>query len=262
MNSFELELVEKLTDLKENHFAVGVKAEFEDEGASTEDLLLLKQIADKAGLELSLKIGGCGAIKDLLEAKNVGAQNIIAPMIESVYALKKYCRAVNSVFSDEERKKFKFYINIETKNGLEYIDEILNSGFLAYINGIILGRTDMAESMDMSSADADSDTIFQIAQRISAMAYEQRKEFILGGSISTLSLPFLKKLPEKMLNKYETRKIIFDARNALNADNTEEGIVKALEFELMWIKNRKNRNQKADYERISILESRLLCESR
>ena len=74
-----------------------------------------------------------------------------------------------------------------------------------------------------------------------------------------MSLPFFRKLPPKSLNRFETRKVIFDAQRALEDEKAEEGILKAVAFELMWIKNKQNFYNailQEDIKRITILESR------
>jgi hypothetical protein len=47
-------------------------------------------------------------------AKNIGAEYIIAPMVETSYALSKYILAKNKVWSEEERKNVQFLFNLET----------------------------------------------------------------------------------------------------------------------------------------------------
>ena len=90
MNILEKKMVAVLQDLKENHNVVGVKAEFEAEGTRLEEAMRLKEVVSKAGIDLTIKIGGCEAIKDMYEARVIGVAKIVAPMIESAYALKKY----------------------------------------------------------------------------------------------------------------------------------------------------------------------------
>ena len=125
MNNLEKKMVDTLKDLKEHHHILGVKAEFEAEGTRIEEALRLKEIVTKADLDLTIKIGGCEAIKDMFEARTIGVNTIVAPMIESAYAMKKFVNAINYVFPKEEKDDIEFYINIETITGYNNFDEML-----------------------------------------------------------------------------------------------------------------------------------------
>ena len=83
MNNLEKKMVEVLKDLKENYHVEGIKAEFEAEGTRMEEALRLKEVITKAGLDLTIKTGGCEAIKDMYDARSIGVTRIVAPMIES-----------------------------------------------------------------------------------------------------------------------------------------------------------------------------------
>lgn len=254
-------MIEKLIDLKENHNVLGVKAEFESEGSTIEEVVKLKELATKADLDLTIKIGGCEAIKDIYDAKKIGIETLVAPMIESPYAMKKYIEATKRIFTEQERKKKKFLINIETIYGFNYLKDIMNSPYSNDIAGIVFGRTDMTGSLGMDINDVNSPEILKYAQIIGETAIKHKKEFIIGGGVSACSLPFFKKLPKGSLTKFETRKIIFDAQKALNDKYIEYGIYKAIDFEVMWLKNKQNSNPtitKEDLNRIKILEKRNL----
>lgn len=259
MNSFELDMKNLLRDLKENHHAIGVKAEFETEGATLEDVMRLKEIISGTGFCLTLKIGGCAAIKDMYEAKKIGVDSLVAPMIESKYAVQKYVQGIRAVFSEEEIKSKKFYINIETKTGFDAIDEILGSKSLEIVSGIIMGRTDFVCSLDMDKEQVENEIVFEHANSIAEKISNCGKEFIIGGGVTPSSLNFFKRLPRKSLSKIETRKIIFDS-NLINSENPENSIIKALEFEIMWLKNKKDCGNfyKNDEQRLKLLEKRCL----
>src|SRR5574344_1928805 len=122
MNNLEKKMVTTLQDLKENHHVVGIKAEFEAEGTRMEEALRLKEIITKAGLDLTIKIGGCEAVKDMFEAKTIGCCGIVGPMIETTYAMKKYVKTIIFVVSPDEAADMKVFINVETLTGFENLD--------------------------------------------------------------------------------------------------------------------------------------------
>ena len=82
-------LIKKLRILK-RYNVVGVKQSLEDEGATFEDLKLMRMITNKAKLNLNVKIGGCEAKNDIFYCKKIKTNSMVAPMIESEYALKKF----------------------------------------------------------------------------------------------------------------------------------------------------------------------------
>ena len=83
-----------------------------------EEAMRLKEVVTRAGLDLTIKIGGCEAVKDMYDARTIGVSAIVAPMIESAYALSKYIKRATFVFPQEERAYIKFLFNIETITGL------------------------------------------------------------------------------------------------------------------------------------------------
>src|SRR5512139_1955987 len=102
MNSIEREMVSILKDLKENHNVNGVKAEFEAEGTRLEEAMRLKEVVSAAGIGLTIKIGGCEAIRDMYESRVLGVERLVAPMIETAYAMHKYVGAIKIAFPEDE----------------------------------------------------------------------------------------------------------------------------------------------------------------
>lgn len=259
MNLLEQKMCDTLKDLKENHHVIGIKAEFEAEGTRMEEALRLKEVITKAGLDLFIKIGGCEAIKDMFDARTIGVKGIVGPMIETEYAMSKYVKAAHFVFPQEELTNMELLINLETKTGMEHLDAIMARPEFKEITGVVLGRVDMTGSLGLTREDINSETIFSIANTLCQKMYPAGKKMIIGGGVSAHSLPFFKRLPVGALTKFETRKIIFDAQKALQDEHADRGILKAVGFELMWLKNKRDFYGmifKEDAARIDMLEAR------
>ena len=98
MNTTEEKMVEILKILKKDYGVIAVKSEFETEGSRKNELTKLRDIISKAGLKMYIKIGGCEAVRDLDDCKILGADGIMAPMIETPFAASKFRKAFNKVF--------------------------------------------------------------------------------------------------------------------------------------------------------------------
>lgn len=258
MNSLEKRMVDQLKDLRENHHVVGVKAEFEAEGTRLEEALRLKEVVTKAGLDLTIKIGGCEALKDFYDARAIGVTHIVGPMIESAYALKKYLASAKVAFAKDEFDTVEFLVNIETITACENIEEILGKYDISGLAGIVFGRVDLTGSLGLTREDVNSDKIRGIAERVFQAAQAKGLDIVVGGGVSKETIPFLRQFPRGTVQRYETRKVIFECPAALDG-RYEEGILKAVGFELMWLKNKRDFYGQIFHEdgnRIEMLEKR------
>lgn len=256
MNSTEKYMIEILLEMKEKYHVTGVKAEFEAEGTRIDEAMRLKNIAMKSGLSFNLKIGGCEAIRDLFDAIKLGTERIIAPMIESPYALQKFLNAGKTHLVDQD---VELLINIETIAACNDFDKMLDLPEISELNGIVIGRVDLAGSLGLDRKVIDVDpNIIALSLQIAAKAKQHGLKVVVGGAISSNSLPFLQSFPTGHLDRFETRKVIFDCPMAL--ENPSAAFNKAIEFELLWLKNKKNYYGKIYAEddlRISMMEKRL-----
>ncbi len=258
MNKTELQMVECLRELREKYAVVGVKAEFEAEGTRTEELMRLKEVCLSIGLPLTLKIGGCEGLRDIYNARVIGVNHLLAPMIESPYALQKYLRLIDKAIPQDEQQEIEFLINVETIQAVKCFDDMLNIPEIGKLNGIVIGRSDLTGSMGYSDKTAvDSEEIFIIVRDVLTKAKRRGMTCVVGGKMTGNSIPFLKNLPG-LLDRFETRKVCFAAPAAFETDIIE-GINKALYFEMLWLQNKRNYYKEIseeDNQRISALESR------
>lgn len=261
MNKTERQMVEILTRGREAFGIVSIKAEFEAEGTRLEELLRLVDIARSAGLPLTVKIGGCEAIRDLLESKQIGVKYVVAPMVETGYAASKYVAAKNIVFTKDEQQDTAFLLNVETITGFENRNEILEeiSG-QGGADGLVFGRVDFVGSLGWSRDQINKAETTNYALELAKLCRDHSKQLVIGGGVSIESIPAIREIHKIHLDRFETRKVVFDAAKALEVD-IEAGLVDAVHFELLWLENKRdyyNGIADEDEKRIEMLAKRHL----
>jgi 2-keto-3-deoxy-L-rhamnonate aldolase RhmA len=259
MNKTERKMVEILTRGRENFGIVSVKAEFEAEGTRLEELLRLVDVARASGLPMTVKIGGCEAIRDLLEAKQIGVRYIVAPMVESAYAASKYVLAKNLVYSKDEQQDTDFLFNMETITGYENRESLIAAiSEPEGANGVVFGRVDFVGSMGWARDTINKQQTTDYAIETAKLCKKADKQLVMGGGVSIESIDAIRQVHAVRLDRFETRKVVFDAGKALSAD-IEEGLVDAVHFELLWLLNKRdyyNGIGNEDAKRIGMLEAR------
>ena len=257
MNNLEKKMVDHLIDMKENHGVVAVKLEFEAEGTRMEEAMRLKEISLKAGLDLVVKIGGCEAMKDMFEAASLGTKYMVAPMVESPFALRKYVEAIHTAFSEDQREDMDFFINIETATAVEKFEQMLETKELSSLSGIVIGRHDLVSSLDIPLDQINGQRVLDICLDIAAKAKRKHLKVVVGGAVSAHSKDFFLSFPAGHLDKFETRKIVFGCPKAL--ENDAASYLKAVEFEIDWLKNKKlyyGNIHKEGETRLAVMEGR------
>ena len=161
-------------------------------------------------------------------------------------------------YPEEERSEVKFCVNIETVTGVDGFPAMLQLPDKADLDGIVLGRVDMSGSMGLSRDSINSEAVYKISEQVLVQAKAAGLETAMGGGVSADSLPFMHRLPAGCLDRYETRKVIFACPEGLGED-ADKGILKAVGFELMWLKNKRDfygRIFEEDRVRIEMLQGR------
>lgn len=257
MNKVEKKMVQILERGKNLHGVISVKAEFEAEGTRTDELLRLVDVSRSAGLPLTLKIGGCEAIRDLLEAKQIGVRYIVAPMIETPYALTKYIKAVEMVYSEDEREDTDFLFNMETITAYEHREELVSTA-KGKLSGIVFGRVDFSGSMGLGREGIETPAITDKIIEIAKLTRSNNLDLVMGGAISSDALQNVKSVENTFLTRFETRKVVFQG-NAVAAESIQDGLLNAVHFELLWLMNKRDyyaNITKEDQARIEMLEAR------
>lgn len=257
MNQIERHMVDLLKKGREKHGVVAIKAEFEAEGTRPDEYLRLLEMTRRAGLDVALKIGGCEAVSDLLASKLYGVNYIIAPMVETPYALSKFIEAKDKVYNADEALDTDFLFNLETETTLQNFDAMLpiaKSG----VDGVVFGRVDFTLSRGLPRGSVNAPEITDAVLSVAEKCRDNDLELVVGGSVSVDAIDMLREFRAIRLDRFETRKVIFDGE-AANAADIKEGILNAVEFELCWLKNKRDYYKAAseeDMKRIQMLEAR------
>tara|TARA_Y100001935_G_C17215140_1_gene462181 strand:+ start:62 stop:835 length:774 start_codon:yes stop_codon:yes gene_type:complete len=253
----KIKLIKKLKYLK-NLGAIAVKQSLEDEGAGFNDLLLMRNLTKKAGLKLDIKIGGCEAKNDIYFCKKIKVDGMVAPMVESDYALRKFIQVIKN------KEKQNLYINIESIQALKNLNQMLRAEDFKKLKGIVIGRSDLVGSIGLGKETVDSKKTYKIIYPYLKKIKKKGKIVKMGGSITAKSKLFVQRLFEKkLIHIIETRNIQLklSKKVILNFKDIMEDI---FDFEILWLnylyfqsKKKKFKLDNDYLERISVLKKRL-----
>ena len=237
---------------------VAVKQSLEDEGASFEELRIMRKITKKVELKQNIKVGGCEAKTDIYFCEKLGVDGIVAPMVESGYALKKFIQIIS------KNKKQNLYINLESMQAFKNIKDIMNTKNFKRLKGVVIGRSDLVGSLDLEKSEVDSKKIYNLVFKLLKIVKRKKITTKMGGSLTPNSLIFAKKLYQhKLLDRVETRNIEIKLNDRV-IENFKETIINVFNFELEWIKfkqeklfKKKNTIKNDNLTRIKELKKRI-----
>ena len=258
MFGLEKELYNQIVLLKQDYKLEGIKAEFEAEGSHFNDLVRLRRLTAQAGVKLYLKIGGVEAVRDIKDSLELGVDGIISPMVESAFGLKKFLDAYRAVYRNH---KMKLSINIETKNAVDQLDEILTMA-KGEIDNITLGRTDLSASYMHPDIVPDCDFVFALVGLVGKKSRHNHFSFTVGGSISANTIQKFRENRSMLqpIECLETRKVVLPAEAMVYGDNA---LNEALKFEELYILSKKQISDimmDSELKRIAKLNERALSE--
>ena len=235
MNREERNMLDSLLELKEVYGVYGIKAEFEAEGARMDELISLRELILRADLKFITKIGGCEAVHDMQQCKLLGATGVMAPMIETPFAMSKFVGAAKRVYGDEI-DTVEWIINAETQTCHAKFDGVLEIG-KGFLNAVTVGRSDLSASMGIERKDIESKPVFDATRDLLLKSRQAGLVTNFGGNIGIESIPFIQGMSD-VADRFETRKVVItmdkDEKKLRNA------IHKALHFELLWLLNKQS----------------------
>jgi len=236
MYKLENNIYQQLCKLRDEYDLLGIKAEFEAEGSSFRDLMRLRRLTSKAGVKLYLKIGGVEAIRDIKDALELDVDGLIAPMVESKFGAKKFYDSLQKFYKNH---KIHTSINIETKNSIDQIDEILEFAKGKFDN-ITIGRSDLTASFFDKNIKPDSDFTYDLLRKIGNKAKESKLTFTVGGSVSKKTIEKINTNfsdLKKIVSKLETRKVMLPTKIFVEKENALNEVLK---FEELYILSKKD----------------------
>jgi len=237
MNPAERRMLDMLKKGRDRFGVVAVKAEFEAEGTRPDELLRLIELACRADLKVALKIGGCEAVSDLHASKLYGADYIIAPMVETPYALSKFVEARAKTYGANAQGT-RFLFNLETDATLGNLGAMLPLA-KAELDGIVFGRVDFTLSRGLPREAINERQITDAVLIVAHACAAHGLELVVGGSVAVEAGPALREIRGVRLDRFETRKVIFDGA-AVEMPGFEAGISNAVAFELAWLENKRD----------------------
>lgn len=231
----------------------GIKISFEDEGALYNEIITMRNLTTSVGVELSVKIGGCEAKRDIIDCMDLNCDCIVAPMIETEFSLKKFLKSLDTYHYDKKKG-----FNLETIQAFENLDKLSNN--FNKIDFVTVGRVDFVGSLQKDRNYVDTEDMFEKVKKVFQVAREKGAKCYLGGAITINSKKFLEQLiRDNLLDKFETRYIIYDAHK-INIEDLDKLLYWGNVFEVEWLKfihNRYSKHANKDVERIKMIEERI-----
>lgn len=256
MNLKEKRMKELLVELKKDYNVLAVKAEFEAEGSRTDELVKLNEVVYRADMDMYIKVGGCEGIRDLDQCRLLGAKGVMAPMIETPFAMSKFIGAIDTVYTPEEQKDMYFIFNAETITGYNNLDDIFAVKGIEKIHSIAVGRVDFTASLGYDRSKINSEEITKYTRVMLTKAREHGIMAGMGGGVNFAALDVIAELSD-VVEKFETRKIVFGYNKDIDY---RMGLRLAIEFELLYLQNKQDFYQRManeDLKRIKMMSDRL-----
>lgn len=253
MNTISIPFLREQLDLLSRKFGLSaLKTGTEVEDMSFEEISFLTGITRDI-VPLFVKIGGPEARNDIRALAKIEVEGIVAPMVESAYALRKFVETIHDILPKYYRKNLMLGVNLETAQGLANLNEIINRPEASEIQRFTAARTDLSGSMDLPP---DHPNVSAACKIIVENAREKGKETSVGGAIRSSSISMiLKDIDPDQIN---TRHMVMESK--VLSQDPELVLRKNLEFEILLYESMANvATEKSDSykRRAAVIRTRL-----
>jgi hypothetical protein len=210
----------KLDELIHIYGLVALKGGTEVEDMTYNELLFMKEIA--INIPVIVKIGGPEARNDIRYCQSIGIDGILAPMVESEYALENFVSAMMDIYGNSTLPYLA--INVETITAYNNLPAICINPYFSYINQVTVGRSDLSQSMKKV---VDDDDVICVTAHIVQCSRIAGKITSVGGQINPHNAELVQKAIQP--DRINTRHLVFDCAKT---HNIATSIMLGLEFEL------------------------------
>ena len=184
---------------------------------------------------------------------SLGVDGIIAPMIESPYALKKFLETLHDILGPISFDKIQKVVNIETTQAVDLIREILDQEAAGELNQVTAARSDLSSSMDCHPDDERvSDACLKIVDHARNRGYRTS----VGGAITPGNIHSI--IKEIMPDRVNTRNMVMDTGYLM--DTSADAVRRCLEFEAelySYLSSMPGERQRSYEKRIQTIQDRM-----
>lgn len=223
------QLKSKLQQLVDQHSIILLKTGTEVEDMNFHEIQYLREITSNITL-LSVKIGGSEARNDIRFCLQNSIDIIIAPMIESKYALSNFLKTIELLKKEiSPSKKVQLGFNLETITSYLFLKEILQKELLKQIHQITIGKGDFEASLTTTEHEKNKE---QYIKEILHYIHQTFPHILtsIGGGLQTSS--FLKQVQTFFPQRWNTRHVCFQTNSKEPLKNIE-ALQESLEFEIL-----------------------------
>ena len=222
-------MMESIIKMRDEYGCRAIKAEFEAEGSRKDELIMLTDVLRRTSVPLTLKIGGCEAARDMSQAKLFGAEAIMAPMVETAYAMEKYRATAKKVYGDFT-DQVEWIVNVETGACHENLDSVLEAGE-GFLDTVCIGRSDYSGSLGLSK-EINGPEMLERVTDIAKRAKAAGLRVTMGGKVLPDAIPFVQAV-SPYIDAFETRKVTFEVTD--EPQIIADAIECAVDFETQYL---------------------------